>query len=209
MGCAPTVYTLGGQSYPSADDALTEQRVQMDIILSKVVTASTRYAGRAVLFVPSDSDIRARGIRRTGTSSAEIVTYVGSVNYRALAFFERLIAKGGLFESIERRDVVGLAKPEVAPGEHGIWARMVGPNQSGWKYFTADMAEPDSILRDNSLHSGGARYIDWLGRLAQVVQRNDGQASAAGAAGPRTAAPTESSNGPGAKSVGKIKRTLN
>lgn len=207
--CAPTTYRLGAQTYPSAGDALTAQRTAMNHILSKVEPRATPYAGRGVVFVPSDGDIRARGIINTGTPVPEVEDYVAAVGYRALAFFREVIAKRNLFESVELRDIAGSAKPEIGMGEHAVWAELIGPNQSGWKYFTSDMVQPDGILIDNSLPLGGARYVDWLDRLAQAVERNGGRAGtgvpsrSSDRAAPDTRAPTGGTAG-----TGKIKRTL-
>jgi hypothetical protein len=125
FACAPIVYTLGGQFFPTANEALLEQRRQMDAILLKVDLRATPYTGHAVVFVPTDSDLRARGIVRTGTPGPAIENYVAAVNYRALAFFQEIVAKRKLFESVELRDVSGTARPALSPGEHGVWARAV------------------------------------------------------------------------------------
>ncbi|MBL6600173.1 MAG: hypothetical protein ISP41_14900, partial [Alphaproteobacteria bacterium] len=84
--------------------------------------------------------------------------------------------------------------------------------------FTAEMTEPVTILVDNSLPLGGARYVDWLERLAHEVARNggrlvDGAASQGSSSSPQ--APSVSKNGtaplPASSSgpTGAIKRTLN
>lgn len=208
--CAPITYTLGGQTYPTASAALSVQRSQMDAILLKVDPAVTRYAGRAIVLIPSDGDIRARGVVRTGTPAPEVEDYVAAVNHRALAFFREVIAKRNMFESVEVRDVNGTARPEISTGEHGIWAQVIGPGQSSWKYFTPAMAAPVSILIDSSLPRGGPIYVDWLDRLNKVVAGNGGLAST-GASSSGRAAPggggsvTRTSTG---SSAGKIKRTL-
>lgn len=206
--CAPIVYTLGGQSYPTADEALAAQRAQIENILSKVVPRETPYSGRAIVFIPSDADIRARGITRTGTPSAAVENYVAAINHRALALFQEIVMARDLFQSVELREVTGINQPEIAPGEHGIWARLVGPSQSGWKYFNTDMAEPEDVPLNNSLPLGGARYVDWLDRLAEVVERNGGRLANGEASSPsedRTPTATPSRTG---GTTGKIKRTL-
>lgn len=209
--CAPIVYTLGGQTYQTSTAALAAQRAQMDTILSKIEPVPTPYAGRARILIPSDADLRARGMIHTGTPAPEVVDYIATVNHRALALFHEIVAKRNLFESAELQDVVGTARPDIGPGEHAIWAQLLGPNQSGWKYYTSDMAEPVSILIDNSLPVGGAKHVDWLEKLARAVERHGG-ILASGATSGGQAAPVDGNAPLPASSrgtTGTIKRTLN
>jgi hypothetical protein len=218
IGCVPATYMMGGQTYQTSAEGLAAQRAMISQILSKVDPVPRPFAGRAIVFIPSDADLRARGVVRTGTPPPEVEDYVAMTNRQALATFHEIIAKRALFESADLQDVIGTARPEIGPGEHAVWVQLLAPNQSGWKYFTAEMTEPVTILVDNSLPLGGARYVDWLERLAHEVARNggrlvDGAASRGSSSSPqapsvsnnRTAPLPASSSGP----TGAIKRTLN
>ena len=209
--CAPTVFTLGGQTYQSSAEALAAQRAQMDAILVKIEPVPTPYGGRVTVFIPSDADLRARGMINTGTPAPEVVDYIAAVSHRALSFFHEVVVKKNLFESAELRDVVGTVRPDIGPGEHAIWAQLLGPNQSGWKYYTADMTESVSFVVDNSLPLGGERYFDWLEKLTREVERHGGVLVSGGGVGGQAApaggnAPVPASSSGG---TGKIKRTLN
>ena len=211
FACAPTVFTLGGQTYQSSAEALAAQWAQMDAILAKIEPAPTPFAGRATVFVPSDGDLRARGMINTGTPAPEVVDYVAAVSFRALAFFHKVVAKKNLFESAELRDVAGTARPDIGPGEHAVWAQLLSPNQSGWKYYTADMTETLSIPVDNSLPLGGERYFDWLEKLTREVERHGGVLASGGASGGQAAPASGNAPVPASSSrgTGQVKRTLN
>ncbi len=209
--CGPTVFMFAGQTYQTAAEGLSAQRNYIDATISKIEPVPTPYAGRATIFVPTELDIRTRALVNPENHAPDAVNYVVTTTHRALSAFHELVTRRNLFESAELRDVVGSIRPEIRPGEHAIWVQLLSPNHHGWKYFTADMPEPATILIDNSLPEGGPRFLDWLDRLAREVERNGGQLASGAVSGGQavsggasTPLPASSTGAPGT-----FKRTLN
>jgi len=170
-GCGAR-YTFNSETFSSSSEALQKQSEVFSHSLDKVTPTDTSVHGKALILIPSDTEIHKNYIR-LGTDASRLekeqIDYLIAVVANDCQFTANYIRKRAIFDS------VSLARHNGNPASFpiGDYDFVVFVDVDGWSIKGKDSPRAIQILIDKSIADADSRilaFLDLLGREARIIR---------------------------------------
>lgn len=170
--CSCSTFTYNQKTYSSAEEALLAQNEHLTNIENKISKSDKKFAGKAIVVVPSKKTCDSLGITRTGAPAAEFTDYIASTLLSDFSKYANYIRKRELFDTVELA-VDDFSKPYADKVKNDyfavIYMQLLSPSQAGWFVMIKPDYTPKAINYSSTAETGYPKIQSWLNDLEEKL----------------------------------------
>lgn len=170
--CSCSTFSYNNKSYSSAEEALLAQKEHLTNIENKISKSDKKFAGKAIVVVPSKKTCDSLGIKRTGAPAAELTDYIAGSLLADYSAFANYIRKRELFDMVELA-VDDFCKPYADNVKNDylavIYMQLLSPSQAGWFVMIKPDYTPKAINFSSTAEPGYPKIQSWLNDLEEKL----------------------------------------
>ena len=166
-GCASVKYTYGTQTFSTSGEALAAQRANLDGILAAIQPTSTPVHGKALVALPSRTEVRKHYVHITGNASLlgqEQLDYVCATLEADHEMLANAMQKRGVFDQLTTTQAEDPAAVSIGGNEFLIYCDI-----DGW-FIKTPKSSPYKVVMDASAAPGLPRTRAFLDTLEQTAR---------------------------------------